>query len=121
MAGWLLHRPWAVKLGSEQPEIVFSTGLHWALLGVGLTALAVGTRRPSARWPDRIACVVGSVTTALCVMRLLEVITGWAVALDFASVHVWSDRHWQTGEIGGMHPGHALASAAIALCCVPTL
>ncbi|CAJ0796258.1 hypothetical protein LMG7141_03211 [Ralstonia condita] len=123
MAGWLRHWPWAVRLGSDRLPSVFATGLDWALLGAGLSALALGTLRPSAHWPDRIARAAGGVTAALCTLSLLEWITDWPVALDFPEVHVWLDHHWLTGWIGGMHASHALAlaMAAMALYCVPTL
>ncbi|KHK53646.1 diguanylate cyclase [Ralstonia sp. A12] len=121
MVSWLLHWPRGVKLGSDQLVVVFATGLNLVLLGVGLIALLIGTRWPDVRWADRAARLAGSAVAVLCILRLVEVATGWPVALDFPEVHTWLVRNWLTGWIGGMHPSHALALAtgAGALCLVP--
>ncbi|CAJ0814603.1 diguanylate cyclase domain-containing protein [Ralstonia flaminis] len=122
MASWLLHWPWGVKVGNDHLVIVFATGLNLLLLGGGLAALLVGTLRPNNRWADRAARLAGGAVAVLCTLRLVEVVTGWPVAFDFPGVHVWLERNWLTGWIGGMHPSHALAlaSGAGALCLVPT-
>lgn len=123
MIGWLRHWPWGIRLGSDQPLVVFATGLDLVLLGSGLGALLVGTLRSDVRWADPTARLVGGTVAVLCVLRLIETATGWPVSLDFPGVHMWLDRQWLTGWIGGMHPSHALALAATAaaLCLVPTL
>jgi len=123
MVGWLLHWPWGVKLGGDQLVMVFSTGLDLTLLGAGLGALTIGSLLPDAQWADRAAYLAGGAVAALCALRLVEVVTGWAVALDFPGVHTWLERPWLTGWIGGMHPSHALALGATgaALCLVPML
>lgn len=123
MVGWLLHWAWAVKLGGDRLVIVFSTGLSLTLLGTGLVALAIGALWPRVGWADTLARWAGGAVAVLCTLRLLEVATGWPVALDFPDLHRWMPRPWMTGWIGGMHPSHALAlaAAAAALSLVPTL
>ena len=123
MAGWLQHWPWAVKLGTDQLLVVFATGLNLTLLGAALGALVVGTVRPGVRWADPAARLLGGTVAVLCLLRLAEMVSGWPIGLDFPRMHLWLDRRWVTGWIGGMHPSHALATAAsaTALSLVPTL